>query len=173
MVLPVPCSWRKQHQKHFRFRRFCLLFCLDLLSYFLYLYHTHSLTHSLTHSFHFHIRLVLSCLVLSCPILSNLLFCHLFQHSSSRLGSNHAMSAAQLVNEKPPASRTRVALTVLFHSTCAIWSTILSKSALNGVEAPVTLLALQTTVQVLLLTSIGVFAGWVKLSRPTSVSQIS
>ena len=76
-------------------------------------------------------------------------------------------------SEKPPASRTRVALTVCFHSACAIWSTILSKSALNGVEAPVTLLALQTTVQVMLLTTIGTFTGWIQLSRPTSVCNMS
>jgi GDP-fucose transporter C1 len=67
----------------------------------------------------------------------------------------------------------RVALVVLFHSSCAIWSTILSKSALNGVEAPVTLLALQTTIQVVLLTIIGVATGWVKLNRPLNVSDSS
>lgn len=71
--------------------------------------------------------------------------------------------------EKPPPSRLKVTLTVLFHSACAIWSTILSKSALNGVEAPVTLLALQTTIQVILLTTIGSFTGWIKLYRPASV----
>ncbi|ROT36150.1 hypothetical protein SODALDRAFT_328519 [Sodiomyces alkalinus F11] len=70
--------------------------------------------------------------------------------------------------EKPPPSRLKVTLTVLFHSACAIWSTILSKSALNGVDAPVTLLALQTTIQVILLTTIGTFTGWIKLSRPAS-----
>lgn len=69
-------------------------------------------------------------------------------------------------SDSSPPSRTRVALTVLFHSSCAIWSTILSKSALNGVEAPVTLLALQTTVQLVLLTIIGTFTGWIQLSRP-------
>ncbi|KAF7558557.1 hypothetical protein G7046_g5597 [Stylonectria norvegica] len=69
-------------------------------------------------------------------------------------------------SEHRPASRLRVTLTILFHSSCAIWSTILSKSALNGVEAPVTLLALQTTVQVLLMTTIGAFTGWITLSRP-------
>ncbi|KAF7557764.1 hypothetical protein G7Z17_g388 [Cylindrodendrum hubeiense] len=71
-------------------------------------------------------------------------------------------------SDSHPPSRTRVALTVLFHSSCAIWSTILSKSALNGVEAPVTLLALQTTVQLVLLTGIGLFTGWIQLSRPPS-----
>lgn len=71
--------------------------------------------------------------------------------------------------ESRPPSRLKIALVVLFHSSCAIWSTILSKSALNGVEAPVTLLALQTTIQVLLLTVIGGFTGWVKLYRPTGV----
>jgi len=78
------------------------------------------------------------------------------------------MAAAEQpqVENRPPPSRMRVALVVLFHSSCAIWSTILSKSALNGVEAPVTLLALQTTIQVLLLTIIGVATGWVKLYRP-------
>ncbi|KAF4468012.1 GDP-fucose transporter [Fusarium albosuccineum] len=69
---------------------------------------------------------------------------------------------------RPPPTRMKVALVVLFHSSCAIWSTILSKSALNGVEAPVTLLALQTTVQVLLLTAIGTMTGWIKLYRPLS-----
>ncbi|SPJ78162.1 related to GDP-fucose transporter [Fusarium torulosum] len=78
------------------------------------------------------------------------------------------MAAAEQpqVENRPPPSRMRVALVVLFHSSCAIWSTILSKSALNGVEAPVTLLALQTTIQVALLTIIGVATGWIKLSRP-------
>lgn len=69
----------------------------------------------------------------------------------------------------PPPSRTRVALTVLFHSSCAIWSTLLSKSALNGVSAPVTLLAVQTVVQVMLMTTVGSLTGWIKLSRPLSV----
>jgi GDP-fucose transporter C1 len=72
-------------------------------------------------------------------------------------------------DNKPPASRLRVTLTVLFHSSCAILSTILSKSALNGIEAPVTLLALQTFVQVLLLTTIGSFTGLVELHRSLSV----
>ncbi|KAK4938946.1 hypothetical protein LTR10_020694 [Elasticomyces elasticus] len=67
-----------------------------------------------------------------------------------------------------PPSRRRIALTVCFHSSCAIWSTILSKSALNGIEAPVTLLALQTTVQVLLLTTVGTITGWIQLQRPGS-----
>jgi GDP-fucose transporter C1 len=73
------------------------------------------------------------------------------------------------VIEPQPPSRRRVALTVLFHSTCAILSTILSKSALNGIDAPVTLLAFQTTVQVILLTTIGYFTKWITLSRPVSV----
>lgn len=73
------------------------------------------------------------------------------------------------VIEPQPPSRRRVALTVLFHSTCAILSTILSKSALNGIDAPVTLLAFQTTVQVVLLTTIGYFTKWITLSRPVSV----
>lgn len=71
--------------------------------------------------------------------------------------------------EGHPPSRRRVALVVLFHSTCAILSTILSKSALNGIDAPVTLLAFQTTVQVVLLTTIGYFTKWITLSRPVSV----
>lgn len=85
------------------------------------------------------------------------------------------MAAAEQpqVENRPPPSRMRVALVVLFHSSCAIWSTILSKSALNGVEAPVTLLALQTTIQVVLLTIIGVATGWVKLNRPLNVSDSS
>lgn len=73
------------------------------------------------------------------------------------------------VIEPQPPSRRRIALTVLFHSTCAILSTILSKSALNGIDAPVTLLAFQTTVQVVLLTTIGYFTKWITLSRPVSV----
>ncbi|KAH7152689.1 hypothetical protein EDB81DRAFT_432012 [Dactylonectria macrodidyma] len=76
--------------------------------------------------------------------------------------------AVSTAPESPPPTRMRVTLTVLFHSSCAIWSTILSKSALNGVEAPVTLLALQTTVQLVLLTVIGTFTGWIQLSRPKS-----
>lgn len=60
-------------------------------------------------------------------------------------------------------------MTVLFHSTCAILSTILSKSALNGIDAPVTLLAFQTSVQVVLITAIGYFTKWITLSRPVSV----
>lgn len=81
------------------------------------------------------------------------------------------MAAASKAPEdtKPPASRLRVTLTVLFHSSCAILSTILSKSALNGVDAPVTLLALQTFVQVLLLTTIGSFTGLVELHRSLAV----
>lgn len=71
--------------------------------------------------------------------------------------------------EAAPPSRTKVALTVLFHSSCAILSTILSKAALNVVDAPVTLLALQTGVQVALFTIVGVFTGWVQISRPPSV----
>ena len=71
--------------------------------------------------------------------------------------------------ESAPPSRTKVALTVLFHSSCAILSTILSKSALNGIEAPVTLLGLQTAVQVVLFTTFGLFTGWIQLSRPPSV----
>ncbi|KFH40717.1 putative transporter-like protein [Hapsidospora chrysogenum ATCC 11550] len=70
--------------------------------------------------------------------------------------------------ESAPPSRTKVALTVLFHSSCAILSTILSKSALNGIEAPVTLLGLQTAVQVVLFTTFGLFTGWIQLSRPPS-----
>lgn len=73
------------------------------------------------------------------------------------------------VRESQPPSRRRVALTVLFHSTCAILSTILSKSALNGIDAPVTLLAFQTSVQVVLITAIGYFTKWINLSRPVSV----
>ncbi|KAH8895292.1 hypothetical protein GQ53DRAFT_779429 [Thozetella sp. PMI_491] len=71
-------------------------------------------------------------------------------------------------SERRRASRTRITLTILFHSACAIWSTILSKSALNGIDAPVTLLALQTTVQFLLLTIVGTATGWITLSRPAT-----
>jgi len=69
----------------------------------------------------------------------------------------------------PPPSRLKVAATVLFHSTCAISVTLISKSALNGVELPVSLLALQTTVQVILLTAIGRPLGWIRFRRPLSV----
>ncbi|KAH7347500.1 hypothetical protein B0T11DRAFT_142148 [Plectosphaerella cucumerina] len=72
------------------------------------------------------------------------------------------------MSESSPPSRTRVALTILFHSSSAIWSTILSKSALNGIDSPVTLLALQTTVQVLLLTGVGLLTGWIEMRRPLS-----
>lgn len=77
--------------------------------------------------------------------------------------------ADQAVSESAPPSRLKVALTVLFHSSCAILSTILSKSALNGIDAPVTLLGLQTAVQVALFTTVGLFTGWIQLSRPPSV----
>ena len=80
--------------------------------------------------------------------------------------------AVQPRPESAPASRSRVAMVVLFHSSCAILSTILSKSALNGIEAPVTLLALQTAVQVILMTAIGAFTGWIELSRPLSVCHL-
>jgi GDP-fucose transporter C1 len=49
--------------------------------------------------------------------------------------------------------------------------TLVSKSALNGIDAPVVLLAFQTTVQVVLLTIVGMMMGWVKLWRPISVTQ--
>ena len=66
--------------------------------------------------------------------------------------------------------RVKVLATILFHSSCAISVTLVSKSALNGIDAPVVLLAFQTTVQVVLLTVVGMFMGWVKLHRPLSVS---
>lgn len=66
--------------------------------------------------------------------------------------------------------RVKVLATILFHSSCAISVTLVSKSALNGIDAPVVLLAFQTTVQVVLLTVVGMFMGWVKLRRPLSVS---
>ncbi|THV97803.1 hypothetical protein D6D27_01907 [Aureobasidium pullulans] len=72
------------------------------------------------------------------------------------------------MSESPSPSRTKVALTVLFHSSCAVSVTLISKSALNGIEAPVTLLALQTFVQVVLLTLVGKPLGWIKFSRPLS-----
>jgi GDP-fucose transporter C1 len=65
--------------------------------------------------------------------------------------------------------RVKVLATILFHSSCAISVTLVSKSALNGIDAPVVLLAFQTTVQVVLLTVVGIFMGWVKLRRPMSV----
>lgn len=61
---------------------------------------------------------------------------------------------------------------MLFHSSCAVSVTLISKSALNGIEAPVTLLALQTFVQVVLLTLVGKPLGWIKFSRPLSVSDM-
>lgn len=66
--------------------------------------------------------------------------------------------------------RVKVLAIILFHSTCAISVTLVSKSALNGIDAPVVLLAFQTTVQVILLTIVGMAMGWVKLNRPASVS---
>lgn len=66
--------------------------------------------------------------------------------------------------------RVKVLAIILFHSTCAISVTLVSKSALNGIDAPVVLLAFQTTVQVILLTIVGMAMGWVKLFRPASVS---
>jgi GDP-fucose transporter C1 len=66
--------------------------------------------------------------------------------------------------------RLQVAATILFHSTCAIAVTLVSKTALNGINAPVTLLALQTVVQVLMLTAVGVPMGWVTLRKAPSVS---
>ena len=68
-----------------------------------------------------------------------------------------------------PPSRLKVAATVLFHSSCAISVTLISKSALNGITLPISLQALQTAVQVLLLTAIGVPLGWIRISRPASV----
>lgn len=69
-----------------------------------------------------------------------------------------------------PQSRLKVTLTILFHSSCAIWSTLVSKSALNSIESPILLLTLQFTVQVLLLTIIGVPLGWIQPIKPLSVS---
>jgi len=69
-----------------------------------------------------------------------------------------------------PGPRAKVLATILFHSTCAISVTLVSKSALNGIDAPVVLLAFQTTVQVVLLTAVGMMMGWVKLWRPLAVS---
>lgn len=72
-------------------------------------------------------------------------------------------------SKPPPPSRLKVTLTVLFHSTCAISVTLISKSALNGADLPVSLLALQTTIQVLLLSLIGRPLGWIRFRRPVSV----
>lgn len=66
-------------------------------------------------------------------------------------------------------ARLRIAATIVFHSTCAIAVTLIQKSALNGMQAPVSLLALQTLVQVVLLTIIGRLTGWITLYRPASV----
>lgn len=68
-----------------------------------------------------------------------------------------------------PQSRLKVTLTILFHSSCAIWSTLVSKSALNSIESPILLLTLQFSVQVLLLTAIGVPLGWIQPIKPPSV----
>ncbi|KAK3075053.1 hypothetical protein LTS18_014114, partial [Coniosporium uncinatum] len=70
------------------------------------------------------------------------------------------------VEEPAPPPRLRVALTILFHSSCAIWSTLISKTALNSLDAPILLLALQFTVQVILLTAIGIPMGWIKPFKP-------
>lgn len=78
------------------------------------------------------------------------------------------MSGSAAAPAKPP-SRLKVGLTVLFHSTCAISVTLLSKSALNGASLPVALLALQTTVQVVLLALIGRPLRWIRFRRPASV----
>lgn len=67
--------------------------------------------------------------------------------------------------------RLRVAATILFHSSCAIAVTLVSKTALNGINAPVTLLALQTIVQVVMLTAVGIPLGWVNVKKPLEVSR--
>ncbi|CCX14382.1 hypothetical protein FPQ18DRAFT_377799 [Pyronema domesticum] len=67
-----------------------------------------------------------------------------------------------------PPSRLKVILTILFHSTCAISVTLVSKSALNGADLPVTLLALQTLVSVCLLAIIGRPLRWIRFYRPLS-----
>ncbi|KAI5777287.1 hypothetical protein EDC01DRAFT_679404 [Geopyxis carbonaria] len=75
------------------------------------------------------------------------------------------------MSDAPPAappSRLKVALTVLFHSTCAISVTLISKSALNGISLPITLLFGQTLVQVLLLSLLGRPLGWIRFRRPTA-----
>ena len=68
-----------------------------------------------------------------------------------------------------PQSRLKVALIIFFHSSCAIWSTLVSKSALNTLDSPILLLTIQFSVQVLLLTLIGVPLGWVQPSKSLSV----
>ncbi|KAF1991895.1 hypothetical protein K402DRAFT_299758, partial [Aulographum hederae CBS 113979] len=75
---------------------------------------------------------------------------------------------AEQADQPSSPPRLKVALTVLFHSGCAIWSTLISKTALNSLDAPILLLALQTTVQVILLTTIGVPIGWIKPFKPLS-----
>jgi len=72
-----------------------------------------------------------------------------------------------------PQSRLKVALIILFHSSCAIWSTLVSKSALNTLDSPILLLTLQFSVQVLLLTFIGVPLGWVQPSKSFPVGSRS
>lgn len=66
-------------------------------------------------------------------------------------------------------SRIKVASTILFHSTCAIANTLVSKAALNSLDAPVLLLAVQFTVQVILLTAVGVPLGWINPRVKVSV----
>jgi len=66
--------------------------------------------------------------------------------------------------------RLQVTLTILFHSSCAILSTLVSKAALNNLDAPVLLLALQFGVQIILLTAVGVPLGWIKPFKSFTVS---
>jgi hypothetical protein len=72
-----------------------------------------------------------------------------------------------------PSSRTKVALTIILHSVCSIWSILQNKTALNSLNAPILLLVIQTFVQVVLLTAIGLPLGWIKLPALLSVNRQS
>ena len=61
-----------------------------------------------------------------------------------------------------PLQRLKVASTILFHSISAIAVTLVSKSALNQLDAPVTLLFFQTAVQTLLVTVVGRLFGCIR-----------
>ena len=71
-----------------------------------------------------------------------------------------------------PLQRLKVASTILFHSTSAIAVTLVSKSALNQLDAPVTLLFFQTAVQTLLTTVVGRLFGWIRWDHAREVSCI-
>ncbi|RPA74725.1 hypothetical protein BJ508DRAFT_243713 [Ascobolus immersus RN42] len=73
------------------------------------------------------------------------------------------------VQPEAPPSRLKIAATILFHSTCAISVTIISKSALTKISLPITLLATQTFVSMALLILIGRPMGWIKIRQPLTL----